>query len=86
MSESARAEVLAKAFRFAAVLFGFKETLLTNKKLVDTVCERLFEMHSVEPKPAKGSDEYYKQCITLVLENKDVSDLFYLLALLYIMP
>jgi hypothetical protein len=86
MSEGARVEILAKAFRVSAVLFGFKEVLLTNRKLVDSVCERLFEMCNVEPKPAAGSDEYYRQCIELVLENKDASDVFYGLALLRIMP
>jgi predicted NUDIX family phosphoesterase len=86
MSESARVEVPAKAFRFGAVLFGFKETLLTNRELVDVVCERLLEMYNVEQRPAVESDEYYKQCIELVMNNEDASDVFYWLALLYIMP
>jgi hypothetical protein len=79
-------EVFVKAFRFVSILFGFKEALLTNRKLVDDVCECLFSMYKVEPKPAKGSDEYFRQCLTLVLENEDASDVFYRFALLRILP
>ena len=90
MSESARVEIPAKVFRFAAVLFGFKETLLRSRKLVDTVCETLFKIYNVEPEPATESDEYYEQyyglCFELVLKNKDASDAFYWLAFLYVMP
>jgi hypothetical protein len=82
VSESAR----AKALRLVVALFGFVVTLLTNRELVDAVCERLLEMYSVEPRPATESDEYYKLCIELVLKNRDASDFFYCLALLYIIP
>jgi len=86
MSESARVEILAKAFRLGAVLFGFKEAFLTSRKLVDAVCESLFKIYNVEQKPAMESDEYYKLCLVLALKNEDASDLFYWLALLRIMP
>jgi hypothetical protein len=86
MSESARVEVPAKALRLGAVLFGFKETLLTNRELVDVVCERLLEMYNVEQRQATESDEYYKMCIELVMNNEDASNVFYWLGLLYIMP
>jgi hypothetical protein len=82
VSESARAKVL----RLVGALFGFVVTLLTNRELVDMVCERLFEMYNVEPKPSVESDEYYKLCIELVLKNEDASCVFYCLALLYIIP
>jgi hypothetical protein len=81
---------VAEVVRLGAVLFGFKETLLTNRELVDAVCEMLFKIYNVEPKPATESDEYYEQyyrlCFELVLKNEDASDAFFWLAFLYIMP
>jgi hypothetical protein len=88
--ESAKTEILAKAFRLGAILFAFEETLLTNRELVDMVCECLYRNAQcgaeLRPPPAENSDEYYKQCLTLILENEEASDIFYWLALLYIMP
>jgi hypothetical protein len=86
VSESARAEVLAKAFRLGAVLFGFKEMLLTNREAVNEVCERLFEMYNVEQKPPVESDEYYKLCIELVLKDEATRETFYCFGLLRILP